>query len=192
MRTVPVVLRDEGRRFTERSRHDDRRCKHQAGEGQMIDQQKLGQQLRKMRTANHLSLKQVEKLSKGRFKASIVGSYERGERSVSAYRLVELASLYGVSPAYVVSEASRAGSRRRHDPNAGIRVDVQRVAQIGKEGYRDLKTFIDSIRVARDDPTQTILTLRDQDLPQLSAALGTPTRETLAIMEQLELLVHPQ
>lgn len=145
-----------------------------------------------MRMANHLSLKQVEKLSKGRFKASIVGSYERGERSVLTYRLVELATLYGVSAASIISEAGRPSSRRKYDPNAGIRIDVQRVSQIGKEGYRDLKTFIDSIKIARDDPTDTILTLRDHDLPQLSAALGTPTRETLEIMEQLHLLVHAQ
>lgn len=156
----------------------------------MADPIKLGQALRKMRTANHLSLKQVEKVSKGRFKASIVGSYERGERSVSTYRLVELASLYGVSAAAVIAEASAKSSRKKHDPNAGIKIDVQRVSEIGKEGYRELKTYIDSIRVARDDPTRTILTLRDQDLPQLSAALGTPTRETLEMMEQLHLLVH--
>lgn len=156
----------------------------------MADQIKLGQQLRKMRMANHLSLKQVEKLSKGRFKASIVGSYERGERSISAYRLVELSSLYGVSAASLVAEASRSSARRRHDPDAGICIDVKRVGEICKQGYRDLKTYIESIKTARHDPTNTVLTLREQDLPHLSAALGTPTRETLRRMDELELLVR--
>lgn len=156
----------------------------------MVDPIKLGQQLRKVRTANQLSLKQVEKISKGRFKASIVGSYERGERAVSAYRLMELASLYGVSGAYLVAEAARTQSRRKHDPDAGIRIDLQRVSEVGKKDYRDLKTYIDSIKIARDDPSSTILTLRDQDLPHLSAALGTPTKETLEMMDQLQLLVH--
>ncbi len=157
----------------------------------MVDPVKLGQQLRKIRTANQLSLKQVEKISKGRFKASIVGSYERGERAVSAYRLMELASLYGVSGAYLVTEAATPARRRsKHDPDAGIRINLERVSQISKEGYRDLKTYIESIKVARDDPTNTVLTLRDQDLPNLSAAMGIPTKETLDVMDELQLLVH--
>jgi len=157
----------------------------------MVDPVRLGQQLRKIRTANQLSLKQVEKISKGRFKASIVGSYERGERAVSAYRLMELASLYGVSGAYLVTEAATPCRRRgRHDPDAGIRINLERVSQIGKEGYRDLKTYIDSIKMARDDPSSTILTLRDQDLPNLSAAMGIPTKETLDVMDELQLLVR--
>ncbi len=152
----------------------------------MSDRIKLGQQLRKIRTANHLSLKQVEKLSKGRFKASIVGSYERGERGVSAYRLVELASLYGVSPEYVVSEARN--TRRRFDPDSGIRLDLRKVSEMGKQGYRDLKNYVDSIKTAREDPSESVLTLRNQDLPALSAALGIPTKETLDRMYELELL----
>jgi len=156
----------------------------------MSDRIKLGQQLRKIRLANHLSLKQVEKLSKGRFKASIVGSYERGERAVSAYRLVELASLYGVSPEYVVAEARNP--RKRFNPDSGICINLQRVAEMSKEGYRDLKVYVDSIRTAREDPSESILTLRNQDLPALSAALGTPTKETLGMMDRLDLLAYPQ
>lgn len=156
------------------------------------DRKRLGQQLRSVRMANHLSLKQVEKLSKGRFKASIVGSYERGERAVSTYRLVELASLYGVSPAWIVSEASRQSGRRRFDADAGIRIDLQRVAEIGVQGYRDLKTYVDAIRTARHDPSSTVLTIREQDLGSLATAMGTPARSTIDRMTELQLLAQIQ
>ena len=42
------------------------------------------------------SLADVEIASDGEFKASAVGAYERGERSISAVRLARLAELYGI------------------------------------------------------------------------------------------------
>src|SRR5262249_60241187 len=44
----------------------------------------------------HLSLHGVERKSGGRWKAVVVGSYERGDRAVSVQRLAELAEFYGV------------------------------------------------------------------------------------------------
>ena len=40
----------------------------------------------------------VETLTNGKFKASVVGAYERGERAISVQRLVRVAAVYGMSP----------------------------------------------------------------------------------------------
>ena len=52
--------------------------------------------LRKIRKLKGLSLQQVEALSNGLHKAVVVGSYERGSRSISVDRLIALAQLYNV------------------------------------------------------------------------------------------------
>lgn len=64
----------------------------------------LGGRLRAARRRRGLSLARVEELTQAEFKASVVGAYERGERTLSAQRLVGLARLYGVSPAELLPE----------------------------------------------------------------------------------------
>ena len=56
----------------------------------------LGARLRAIRTQQGLSLHGVEEKSQGRWKAVVVGSYERGDRAVTVQRLSELADFYGV------------------------------------------------------------------------------------------------
>src|SRR5215470_6305272 len=56
----------------------------------------LGARLRAIRTQQGLSLHGVEEKSRGRWKAVVVGSYERGDRSVTVQKLAELADFYGV------------------------------------------------------------------------------------------------
>jgi transcriptional regulator with XRE-family HTH domain len=53
--------------------------------------------LRKVRKSKGLTLHQVETMSNGKYKSVVVGSYERGSRSISVNRLIELAELYDVS-----------------------------------------------------------------------------------------------
>src|ERR1700758_4655998 len=56
----------------------------------------LGARLRAIRTQQGLSLHGVEEKSRGRWKAVVVGSYERGDRAVTVQRLAELADFYGI------------------------------------------------------------------------------------------------
>lgn len=58
----------------------------------------LGNKLRTARRARGWTLDDVEERTDGRWKASTVGAYERGGRTVSVPVLFELADLYGVSP----------------------------------------------------------------------------------------------
>ncbi len=58
--------------------------------------QALGARLRQIRVQQGLSLHGVEAKSQGRWKAVVIGSYERGDRAVTAQRLSELAAFYRV------------------------------------------------------------------------------------------------
>jgi len=57
----------------------------------------VGGRLRAIRQQKNLSLNEVERQSAVEFKASVLGAYERGERSISVPRLERLARFYGVT-----------------------------------------------------------------------------------------------
>src|SRR5438270_13807798 len=57
---------------------------------------KVGERLRAIRRQKRLSLQDVEATSEQEFKASVLGAYERGERSISVPRLQRLAEFYQV------------------------------------------------------------------------------------------------
>ena len=56
----------------------------------------VGSRLRAIRKEKGYSLQDVVALSDQEFKASVLGAYERGERSLSLPRLRRLAAFYGV------------------------------------------------------------------------------------------------
>jgi transcriptional regulator with XRE-family HTH domain len=80
----------------------------------------VGDKLREVRQTLGLSLAAVESKSDGRWKAVVVGSYERGDRNITVARLVELAGWYGVAPAELLP-APPAGSEPRNVLVSGAR-----------------------------------------------------------------------
>src|SRR3974390_839301 len=56
----------------------------------------VGSRLRAVRKQMRLSLQAVEAMSDQEFKASVLGAYERGERTISVPRLQRLAPIYDV------------------------------------------------------------------------------------------------
>ncbi|HEY1093205.1 MAG TPA: helix-turn-helix transcriptional regulator, partial [Glycomyces sp.] len=56
----------------------------------------LGNRLRDIRMQQGLSLQGVEDKSGGKWKAVVIGSYERGDRSITVSRLAELADFYRI------------------------------------------------------------------------------------------------
>lgn len=83
----------------------------------------LGARLRSIRQQQGLSLQGVEEKSNGRWKAVVVGSYERGDRAVTVSRLAELADFYRVP----VAELLPDGSGVRHEPTNKIVLDLERL-----------------------------------------------------------------
>src|SRR5690606_34902139 len=66
----------------------------------------LGARLRAIRQQQGLSLQGVEEKSGGRWKAVVVGSYERGDRAVTVNRLAELAAFYRVPVSELLPEGA--------------------------------------------------------------------------------------
>src|ERR1700712_2313306 len=87
----------------------------------------LGARLRAIRAQQGLSLHGVEEKSEGRWKAVVVGSYERGDRAVTVAKLAELADFYGVPVAELLPDAR---ATRRGSPSPKLVIDLQRLAEL--------------------------------------------------------------
>ncbi len=124
----------------------------------------LGARLRAIRVQQGLSLHAVERKSGGRWKAVVIGSYERGSRAVTVQRLSELADFYGVPVAELLP-----GGAAQHAPESSGRLvlDLERLADLPTERAAPLSRYVASIARQRGDYNGRVLTLRLDDLRTL-------------------------
>ena len=134
----------------------------------------LGARLRAIRMQQHLSLHGVERKSGGKWKAVVVGSYERGDRAVSVQRLAELADFYGVpvSDLLPAEETPFAGGSTG-TPLSRIVLNLDKVAALA-DGHADiLRRFTASIQRQRGDIGARTLPVRHEDLRTLALMYDT-------------------
>jgi len=124
----------------------------------------LGARLRSIRQQQGLSLQGVEEKSNGRWKAVVVGSYERGDRAVTVSRLAELADFYRVP----VSELLPDGSGVRHEPTNKIVLDLERLYDDASEDLAYVARYARAIQQQRGDYNGRVLSIRADDLRALA------------------------
>lgn len=149
-------------------------------------QQRLGERLRSVRRAQGLRLQDVEIASDGRFKAVVVGSYERGDRAVSAHKLAALAEFYGVPVIELLpDDAQPRGSAREE----GLRLAVDRL-RAGDETPETapLVRLVQHVQWLRGDYNGRVLSLRGDDLRTVAVALGVEPDQLGAWLEERGLL----
>lgn len=131
-----------------------------------------GRALRSARLRFRLSLRRVERLSRGRFKASTVSGYERGERTISLARFCELALLYGVTPQRLLSDALS-------DMQGGqvTVIDLTKLSAIDGSPADVASRFVQNIRAERGEEEGDVVSLRIGDLELLATATGLPPNE---------------
>lgn len=126
--------------------------------------------LRQIRIQQNLTLKQVEIRSRGVWKAVVVGSYERGDRSLSVAKAKELCEFYGVPLlALFTSEVSSYQLITPGETNskAKVRIDLRKLRELSKlpDNFTQLlQRYLLQITQLRDDWNGEVLTLRTSDL----------------------------
>jgi len=134
----------------------------------------LGVRLRQAREARGLSLKAVEIASEGSIPASMLGSYERGEHSISARRLWRLARLYGV-PIEELAEPiddKRAPIEPEFRADEVIRFEVGRLKHARGREAQALRRLVGVIEQRRHRHSPQSIELRHEDLVTAAATLG--------------------
>jgi transcriptional regulator with XRE-family HTH domain len=125
----------------------------------------LGARLRAIRTQQGLSLHGVEEKSRGRWKAVVVGSYERGDRAVTVQRLAELADFYGVPVAELLPEGvPPAGA----DLPPRLVIDLEQLQALPADVVGPLHRYAATIQSQRGDYNGRVLSIRHEDLRSLA------------------------
>lgn len=140
----------------------------------MMDYAELvGERLRNIRLQKGLSLHDVQSASKMEFKASVLGAYERGERSISVPRLERLARLYQVPVEHLLprvdSQAEASDSAEMSLDK--VRIDLRRLERNDDPQSAVLQRYLNLVQIKRNDFNGKVLTIRTDDLRVLASVL---------------------
>ncbi len=160
--------------------------------------QSVGLRLRAVRRQKRLSLQAVERDSGEEFKASVLGAYERGERTISVPRLQRLAQIYGVPVDQLLpadlSQIGRVAANGGRNGNGGERparkvtIDLVRLND-GTGPERDLlRHFLASVQLQRQDFNGKMITIREADLRIMASMFGRTSDALVLRLEELGLV----
>lgn len=102
----------------------------------------LGSLIRRARRSRGWSLIDVEDASEGEFKASVLGAYERGERTLSVSRLTRLSELYEVNTADLIPTM-------RSIPSDEVVIDLVATESLDGERAKVIDQYLAAIRLMR-------------------------------------------
>ena len=129
----------------------------------------LQTRIRLIRESRHLTLTQAAKLSKGQITAIALGSYERGDRSVSARKLITIANVYEVP----ISELLEAP--RNFMPEERISIDLRKILTTANPVAQKITEVLRNIARMRGDWNGEVMSLRAQDINSFQVFTGLST-----------------
>jgi transcriptional regulator with XRE-family HTH domain len=154
-------------------------------------QRRLGSRLRAIRQQQGLTLQQVEELSGGKWKAVVVGSYERGDRAVSVAKLAELSEFYNVPVSELLPKEDLPAAAIATGGPSKIMLDLRRLSRSDLDpDLRPVSRFAHTIQLQRGDFNGNVLTIRGEDLRALSVIYGTDPDELVVRLEDEGVLAH--
>jgi len=123
-----------------------------------------------------MSLHDVQQASAGKWKAAVVGAYERGDRNVTIARLAELAEFYGVPVMELLPEGDEPAGIVQPGPTRVI-LDLEQLDRLPEQQRAPLTRFATAIQVQRGDFNGRVLTIRQDDLMALAILYHTNAEE---------------
>lgn len=150
----------------------------------------LGARLRQIRQQKGYSLTAVEARSNEEFKASVLGAYERGERTIGVARLKRLAEHYRV-PLEQLLPGSDGDAGTEETTRTTLRLDLTRVARLGGLEGDLLRRQLGLLQLSRQDFNGRVMSVRRDDQLVLAAIFGVREERIRARLAELDLLYDP-
>jgi transcriptional regulator with XRE-family HTH domain len=136
----------------------------------------VGERLRGIRIQKGMSLQDVQQASGGRWKAAVVGAYERGDRNVTIARLSELAGFYAVPMSEILPDDG-APARAAADAKRRVVLNLESLDHVPEPDRDPLARFTGAIQMQRGDYNGRVLTIREDDLMALALLYQTTADE---------------
>jgi transcriptional regulator with XRE-family HTH domain len=138
--------------------------------------------LRIIRKSKGWSLQDVERNSNGKWKAVVIGSYERADRAISLKKAISLMEFYQVPVSELFPDIPPQVSTR------SIAIDLVKLSAIQSDYSSVIQRFVRGICDRRKDWNGQVLTVRVNDLQFLAMLLQQAEPELLTELENLSLL----
>lgn len=146
----------------------------------------LLQRVRQIRRAKGWSLERFEQESRGEIKAAVLGSYERGSRSLSLPKLILIAKTLGIPlDALLSKEVSEQTKRAKV-------LDLRRLNALyllGDEKSIPLKRLVESIIRKRGDWNGEVLSCRSEDFEAIENILFACRKDLYQYLERNQILI---
>jgi transcriptional regulator with XRE-family HTH domain len=123
-----------------------------------MNQNNPAERLRVIRKSKGWSLQDVELRSNGKWKAVVIGSYERGDRAISLKKAISLMEFYQVQISELFPEVAPIVSIR------SLTLDLVRVSTGTDSKNEQIKRFTRLVSDRRKDWNGQLLTIRANDL----------------------------
>jgi transcriptional regulator with XRE-family HTH domain len=140
------------------------------------------QRLREIRKSKGWSLQDVEHHSNGKWKAVVIGSYERADRAISLKKAISLMQFYQVPITELFPEIKTQVTAR------SVSVNLNKLAESSETKSQILQRFTKSISNRRKDWNGQILTIRANDLQFLALQIEKKEADTLDWLIESELI----
>jgi len=140
------------------------------------------QRLREIRKSKGWSLQDVEHQSNGKWKAVVIGSYERADRAISLKKAISLMQFYQVPITELFPEITTQVTAR------SVSVNLNKLAESSETKSQILQRFTKSISNRRKDWNGQILTIRANDLQFLALQIEKNEADTLDWLIESELI----
>lgn len=136
-----------------------------------IEIEQLCTRLRLLRESKNLTLTQAASLSRGAISAIALGSYERGDRSISATKLIQISLMYGVPVIELFAAPDKSVSQQR------ISVDLRKLRVNDSALSRRFSLVVENLARLRRDWNGEVISLRNGDLQNLQTFTGFSAEE---------------
>ena len=124
----------------------------------------------------------MERNSNGKWKAVVIGSYERADRAISLKKAILLMEFYQVPVSELFPDIPPQVSTR------SIAIDLVKLSAVQSEYSSVIQRFVRGICDRRKDWNGQVLTVRVNDLQFLAMLLQQAEPELLTELENLSLL----
>ena len=151
--------------------------------------EEIAARLRSLRLSRNLTLADVETKSHKQLRAVALGSYERGDRTLSVKKAAQLSDFYDVPLSYLLT--GRSPTQRT---DGEIVIDLRRIKVLSISEEKSSPTaqilfsFLSGIIKERQDFNGEILSLRKSDIEFLTITIGCTHEEFTKYLSHNKLL----